>query len=97
MNEAIKSLIIRTITVIVICVALHVMVNTYFDSVGPAVTDEIALNQMNDTDKAHIEMRMYSNTTNNLRTYGPPVAYGAIAIILLFAPVNKLINEGKET
>jgi len=96
MKQPAKTLMNRFILFVVLIVIINVTTNVVTQTVGPVVTDEIALAQMNDTDAGHAKMRAYTATTNTFWTYFPIICTAILGPLLLAGPVVKCLPQ-KET
>ena len=92
MDKNVKSLIVRGAVFVIIVAAVFTITNIVTQSIGPVVTDEVAIAQMDDTDAGHVGVRAYSRVGNDARTYGPPILCGLLGLALFYGPVSRLIK-----
>jgi len=94
MTKVMSSFVKRGILFVLICITLHVVINNVVTSgVAPVVTQNVALEQMRDTDVGHAQMRMHSTASNDAWTFGPPIVMAVLAIILFAGPTAQLIKQ----
>jgi hypothetical protein len=93
MTKLSKTFIKRGIVFVILLVILHSIVNITTASVGPTITDTVALAQMQDTDAGHIQMRAYHTATNGIISYIPVAISIVLGIGLFTGPFVKLFSK----
>ncbi len=87
---------VRIILFGVLLLSISTVSNLITSSVGPTVTATVALNQMKDTDEAHIAMRAYSTSVNDARTYGMPIVAILLGLVFFTGPVKEVMKKKEE-